>query len=253
VGRPLSPAPWPATTGSASGLGEARRPGVFHMRHGRSMLAADATVALLFDRLPTLHDFDCFRDVNLGDLARILRESTVVNTESLNTEQEVRFALKKLPGRGVSQALFVSSPTHVPRCLRDACVVASEVGWRGSLMAVPCATSWTEEAPVVVEPPHRPEITVSSSSGRQQKQPAFYHLMRRASLLAYFSARSRGTLGDEDVGRGQQEEEGVGEAGHNADEVQTRSARFLGALDRLIVSFESSTVLTDSQTLSTPT
>ncbi|EOD38245.1 hypothetical protein EMIHUDRAFT_200796 [Emiliania huxleyi CCMP1516] len=107
---------------------------------------ADALISLLFERLP------------------------LADTESLNTQQEVLAALARLSRLGVQRALLVSSPTHMPRCLRDASVAA------GTVLASPCGTSWTEETAVVVEPPHRPDGGASA---------ALFGLVRRAAALAF--------------------------------------------------------------------
>ena len=157
-------------------------------------------VALLFERLPSLAAFERFRGVDLVELAQLLHRTVVTDTVSTNTEQEVRSALVRLQQAGVRHAVLISSPTHMPRCLRDACSLASKVGYVGSLAACPCDTSWSSEAPIVLEPAHRPDAVRSAS---------FYHLARRASALA-FQARS-----------------------------EDKRRRFLAALDALLCSFES--------------
>ena len=164
------------------------------------MIEAHAIVALLFERLPSLAAFERFRGVDLVELAQLLHRTVVTDTVSTNTEQEVRSALVRLQQAGVRHAVLISSPTHMPRCLRDACSLASKVGYVGSLAACPCDTSWSSEAPIVLEPAHRPDAVRSAS---------FYHLARRASALA-FQARS-----------------------------EDKRRRFLAALDALLCSFES--------------
>ena len=152
-------------------------------------LEADATVAQLFERLPSLaQDFDCFHDVDLDELANLLRRTVITDTLSTNTEQEVTFALERLQRSGVRHAVLVSSPTHMPRCLRDACAAAASMGYDGRIVACPCATSWTAQAPVVLEPSHRPDREQASMGG---DSTPFYELASRATSLAYQSADKR--------------------------------------------------------------
>lgn len=169
-----------------------------------TLLEAEATIALLFEKLPTLLEFDCFHGVDLDRLEELLRRTVVADTASTNTESECRFALDLLTRRGdVQRATFVSSPTHMPRCLRDACAAAQAVGYQGTLLACPCATTWSTHLPVVLEPPHRPEpVATSDDDGvtttettRPPPPPAFYDVVRRASTIALASSRAR--AGDE--------------------------------------------------------
>ena len=83
----------------------------------------------------------------------------------------------------VRRAVLVSSPTHAPRCLRDACAVARQVGFEGTLSVSPCGTSWTELEPVVLEPPHRPDRQPAVSLAGAP--PPFYELARRAARIAH--------------------------------------------------------------------
>jgi len=163
---------------------------------------ADALISLLFERLPSLLSFDAFRGVDLEALEALLRRTVIADTESLNTQQEVLAALARLSRLGVQRALLVSSPTHMPRCLRDASVAAARLGYEGTVLASPCGTSWTEETAVVVEPPHRPDGGASA---------ALFGLVRRAAALAF---------------------------GTTATESGRRPAEFLAAFERLLASFE---------------
>ena len=122
-------------------------------RDASGRLEADALVDLLFARLPQLREFECFEHVDLEHLESLLRRTVVADTSSFNTEQECTAALSRLQRDGVRRAVLVSSPTHAPRCLRDACAAARQVGFEGSLSISPCDTSWTELEPMVLEPP----------------------------------------------------------------------------------------------------
>lgn len=204
---------------------------------------ADAMVALLFERLPAMQAFDQFRDVDLEALAALLHRTVVTNTESLNTEQEVRFALTRLRRDNVRRAVLVSSPTHVPRCLRDACAIARELGYDGSIRACACDTSWTSDLPVVLEPPHRgdggdgggarDDDPPGGAAGADSPHPppTLYDIVRRASAIA-FAARSGGAAGGEE-GDGEE-----GEGTNAAARAAARATRFLAAFDGLVRTFE---------------
>ena len=111
---------------------------------------ADALISLLFERLPSLLSFDAFRGVDLEALEALLRRTVIADTESLNTQQEVLAALARLSRLGVQRALLVSSPTHMPRCLRDASVAAARLGYevRAALSGPrPCQRTRTHLSP----------------------------------------------------------------------------------------------------------
>ena len=163
-------------------------------RDSSGQVEADALAELLFARLPTLCEFDCFAEVDLAQLEALLRRVVVADASSLNTQQECAAALSRLHRDGVRRAVLVSSPTHAPRCLRDACAAAELVGFEGRIDASPCATScatralcttffftsrdpangfdgraplrWTEHPPVVIESPHRPDRQSHRPAGR---------------------------------------------------------------------------------------
>ena len=152
-------------------------------RDASGRLEADALVELLFTRLPRLREFECFEHVDLELLESLLRRTTVADSTSLNTEQECTAALSRLQRDGVRRAVLVSSPTHAPRCLRDACAAARRVGFEGSLSVSPCGTSWTGDEPVVIEPPHRPDR--QPAAGLADAPPPFYELARRAAVVTH--------------------------------------------------------------------
>ena len=104
-------------------------------------------------------------------------------------------------------------------------------------MAAPCDTSWTAEAPVVIEPAHRPD------------RGSLYHLARRTVALAY--ARSRLSPLDLQVSAGsaaappmeaekQVKEVPAARTLNVADRAQKSDPLdFLAALDAFLDSFES--------------
>ena len=87
----------------------------------------------------------------------------MADTESTDTMSELRAAARLFKAQRISRIVLVSSPTHLPRCLRDApAALAAEGMWPlphgGVLLAVPSETSYagcTAADTCIVEPPHR--------------------------------------------------------------------------------------------------
>ncbi len=64
----------------------------------------------------------------------------------------------------MERVILVSSPTHLPRCLRDACAIYGEDGDMSGLLrelyAAPSVTGYpgyTADDVAIFEPPHRPD------------------------------------------------------------------------------------------------
>ncbi|CAM9512096.1 unnamed protein product, partial [Phaeothamnion confervicola] len=163
------------------GTGSSERDGVIEGRYGMNYL---------LDRQVTLHNAPCdtgsflsFYCLNSFSRARSVSsrssQSLIPIRESRNTVQELQRARALFEEAGCTRVILVSSPTHLPRCLRDACIIFahSDPGnngggdddggdgaappdrrWRPVLLASPCDTSYAGAGPAdvaVVEPPHR--------------------------------------------------------------------------------------------------
>lgn len=86
---------------------------------------------------------------------------------SQNTHQEIGRCLSECFRRKIDQLVLVSSPTHLPRCLVEACgVAASNIAYQaylyeGRILALPSATCFAGAVPrdvTVLEPPHRGDL-----------------------------------------------------------------------------------------------
>jgi uncharacterized SAM-binding protein YcdF (DUF218 family) len=105
-----------------------------------------------------------------------------------NTRDELRRALALCALRGCDTVVLVSSPTHVPRCIRDACslleagAVTEAHGLSLNVLACPCGTSFDEaqgaSAVAIVEPPHR------AASEERRGVPELHELVARILALA---------------------------------------------------------------------
>lgn len=136
------------------------------------LLEADATAKLLWERFDDLQNFEsfqrhipemaspAFRETCRQRIASIL----VIENTAQNTIDEVIKAGHIFKDRYIEQIVLVSSPTHLPRCLRDACVAFDHdpelAEFRYALFASPSITSYmgkSAEDVAIFEPPHRPD------------------------------------------------------------------------------------------------
>ena len=144
------------------------------------LLESEATALLMRERFDALAGFSLFEnylpevanpDSNLRYKERI--ESILhLDTGSRNTREEIEHAGRVFVDEGVERVILVSSPTHLPRCLRDACAVFEENGelslLRNGLYAAPSVTGYAGCAAadvVIFEPPHRPDRNGLNVSG----------------------------------------------------------------------------------------
>ena len=143
-------------------------------------LESEATALLLRERFDALAGFSLFQkhlpEVKHPDSARRYRqwiESILrLDTKSRNTREEIEHAGKVFVDQGVERVILVSSPTHLPRCLRDACAVFDEnrelSRLRNGLYAAPSVTGYPGFAAAdvaIFEPPHRPDRSGLNISG----------------------------------------------------------------------------------------
>lgn len=135
------------------------------------MLESEATARLLWERFDELAEFSVFVDwkteltgPSAAGLRQRIESILYLDRESKNTRDEIGHAGRVFIDRGVERVILVSSPTHLPRCLRDACVIYGEE-WGGSgllrdLYAAPSVTGYpgyTADDVAIFEPPHRPD------------------------------------------------------------------------------------------------
>ncbi len=173
------------------------------------LLESEATVRLLRERFDELAEFSIFAHVlpDLGDpeIAGRYREQVEsvlrLDTESQNTREEIARAGRVFVDEGVDRIVLVSSPTHLPRCLRDACAIFAEnrnlSRFRHGLYAAPSVTGYPgySAADVTIfEPPHRPDRSEANLS----KMVARIHNLPAASR-GRFIQRLDGLLAEFDV------------------------------------------------------
>ncbi len=144
------------------------------------LLESEATARLLRERFDELAAFSIFEDY-LPGLARPdspgryreqIESVLCLDTTSQNTREEIAHAGQVFLDQGVERVILVSSPTHLPRCLRDACAVFEEhrelSRLSHGLYAVPSITGYAGHAAAdvaIFEPPHRPDRSGPDISG----------------------------------------------------------------------------------------
>jgi len=121
---------------------------------------SEYTLKYLWEHWYDLAQFEQLQHVPLGQALKLMRSISELDTETQNTDQEVIAALRVFQAKACQQALLVSSPTHLPRCLACACKVMEQdpALFKGGVFASACDTCYDQSSAqdvIVVEPPHR--------------------------------------------------------------------------------------------------
>ena len=136
------------------------------------LLESEATARLLWERFDELAGFAVFkgretewtRPPAAGRFKQRIESMLHLDRESKNTRDEIAYAGRVFVDMDVERVILVSSPTHLPRCLRDACAIyGADEGMSGllrELYAAPSVTGYpgyTADDVAIFEPPHRPD------------------------------------------------------------------------------------------------
>ena len=165
-------------------------------------LEGEFTLDYMFSNWHRLARFRAFDSVDLKTLEQHMRRCARTESSSHNTLEELDacgriFSQAQPP---VSRVILVSSPTHLPRCLRDAAWLYAErqYAFRSHLFACPSDTSFAGCSPLdvaVVEPPHRGDRDTSLDAEPELLMhrliARFYRLPREAQKDLQSSLKSR--------------------------------------------------------------
>ena len=136
------------------------------------LLESEAAARLLWERFDELAGFAVFngrmpewtRSPAAGRFRRRIESILHLDRASKNTRDEIAHAGRVFVDRGVERVILVSSPTHLPRCLRDACAIYRADGDMSGLLrelyAAPSVTAYpgySADDVAIFEPPHRPD------------------------------------------------------------------------------------------------
>ena len=107
----------------------------------------------LVDRFYGLKKFSVFQEIHLTEETREQIKGAILETESKNTGEEVKFAMEIFIQQDVQEVIIVSSPDHFERCARDALIAA------GSKLRIQATHSDTPYGGnpgevIIVEPKH---------------------------------------------------------------------------------------------------
>ncbi|MDD9949350.1 MAG: YdcF family protein [candidate division Zixibacteria bacterium] len=136
------------------------------------LLESAATARLLWERFDELAGFTVFKGNEnewtlppaAGRFRQWIESILHLDRASKNTRDEIAYAGRVFVEQDVERVVLVSSPTHLPRCLRDACAIYGEDGDMSGLLrelyAAPSGTGYpgyTANDVTIFEPPHRPD------------------------------------------------------------------------------------------------
>lgn len=128
--------------------------------HSDGETEGEFTLKLFKKQLPIINHFKDMYDcgLNITQIEEIMNRIVICETRSINTVQEIEHACELFSKHGVERIILVSSPTHIARCIRDACVVLDKMNYNPTLLASPSETCYLGTSALdlcVVEPGHR--------------------------------------------------------------------------------------------------
>ena len=158
---------------------------------GKNLTEAEYSIEYLKVHFGNLERLDILRDqipdlrtpAGIERLAERILGRIVLDTDSMNTAEEIAKAGQVFATLAVEQVFLVSSPSHIVRCLRDAgSIYHGDEMYKSfchHIRAVPSTTCYEGTKAgdvVVVEPPHRPDRHVVPTHRRIQRMLALQKL-----------------------------------------------------------------------------
>ncbi len=96
------------------------------------------------------------------ELLHYLQQVSHIDLEAQNTTEEIKLATQECLVRGISELILISSPTHIARCLQEACKYRStHPSLAVTFYARASETCFAGSTPgdvVIIEPPHRNDL-----------------------------------------------------------------------------------------------
>lgn len=111
---------------------------------------------------PKLQDLATRIKKDPESLSAYLKKVSHVDQGTQNTADEIRVASELCAAKGITELFLVSSPTHIARCLQEACKY-KEAHPQTTLnfFATPCETCFAQSTAadvLILEPPHRGDL-----------------------------------------------------------------------------------------------
>lgn len=112
---------------------------------------------------PKLEELAWYVKKESQELSKYLKQVSYIDHEARNTTEELELATKECDARGISELILISSPTHIARCLQEACKLKSKQPHIGvkfyARASDTCFADSTPEDIVIIEPPHREDMS----------------------------------------------------------------------------------------------
>ncbi|KAJ1459436.1 hypothetical protein M885DRAFT_511400 [Pelagophyceae sp. CCMP2097] len=120
------------------------------------------TLRFLKERVHRLGLFGGLDHLDCVAVKEFVDSVAIAELESCNTRTELERLAVFLKAAAIDRVVLVSSPTHAPRCLRDACAVFKGFSPPIEIVVAPCDTSFAEPGDLcIIEPPHRGDRDVA--------------------------------------------------------------------------------------------
>lgn len=157
------------------------------------------TMRVLKERFGHLRSFSFFSkmsDQQINELESSVFKISASEDSSINTVTEIEAAFKHFESNGVNVVVLVSSATHAPRCLRDACKILegwksshvkdvhsvslvdrATAKWRPILIVAPASTCFegcSAGDVIIAEPPHLPHSSPRIETAVHGSSEYFY-------------------------------------------------------------------------------
>ncbi len=146
---------------------------------------------------PKLKELASRLKIEPSELLAYLKKVSVVDTASQNTSEEIRAAADKCVEMGIKQLYLVSSPTHIARCLQEACKIKeASQDLPLTLYALPsetCYANSTASDVVILEPPHRGDLP---SVPFHQTVQGVFPILRNAELAHSLNIAMASLIGE---------------------------------------------------------
>jgi hypothetical protein len=104
-----------------------------------------------------LHELSAWLEIEPDKLKQSIERLSHIDTKSQNTAEELAVALNTCHELGITHLILISSPTHIARCLQEACKIDSKGVTIYATASQTCFEGSTAGDVTIFEPPHRPE------------------------------------------------------------------------------------------------
>ena len=133
------------------------------LRNSKGQIECEITRDMLLARLANLPDFDALHGRDPASLASWLLPRLHLDDQSQTTAEEINHAACNLMAEGGGRLVIVSSPFHLPRCLKEAVLWRERNSVDPNRLMIEAVVSDASLPDInignvaILEPPHRPD------------------------------------------------------------------------------------------------